>query len=430
MITVKNILTEYPKIDQNQLPDELKADTFEFVEKYIHLYGKEKAKNTTTVIDGFIEKLNHVVSKQTAKKKSRKLPKKPLRAKRIKKQTKVKAKKEKKLKEAKQRKATKPKREKLDKKPDWLMYMRRFLTYEGKERTVQSLYRFTKDFQKTFKENPKRETTPHIGLIRKIQDVLVEKVNKHLSEKRMTLHVSVDLKSEIKDTIAKVSVAKQTGKENLKSETLSGLKKKEKPEKIKKSKPKNEVKALNGIIGSIELVKTQFDSVPFTGKWEKLIGKPTRPFHLMFYGKPGSGKSTLTITFAHYLAAEHNFKVLFIAKEEGKSGTTKDKFVRLKASHQNIDIAENIPCCNVLDNYDVIVLDSVNELHLTPDDIRRMVEKHPNLSTVQIFKATKEGKFLGVSDFAHLIQAEFVCENGKVKAEKNRFGGNEEIDIF
>jgi predicted ATP-dependent serine protease len=177
-------------------------------------------------------------------------------------------------------------------------------------------------------------------------------------------------------------------------------------------------------------VKTHFDTVPFTGKWENLIGKPTRPFHLMFYGKPGSGKSTLTITFAHYLASEHNLKVLFVAKEEGKSGTTKDKFVRLKASHANIDIAENIPCCNVLDNYDVIVLDSVNELHLTPDDIRKMTEKHPKLSTVQIFKATKEGKFLGVSDFAHLVQAEFVCENGTAKAEKNRFGGNEAIDIF
>jgi hypothetical protein len=241
MITVKNILSEYPKIDQNQLPDELKANVFEFVQKYIHLYGKEKAQNTTIVIDGFIEKLNNVIGKKS-KKKARKLPKKPLRAKRTKKEKKSKGKKAKTPKGKKEKKQSAPKREKLERKPDWLLYMRRFLNYEGKEIAVAALYRFTKDFQKTFKENPRRESTPHISLIRKIQDVLVEKVNKHLSEKRMTLRVSADLKSEIKDVIAKVSVAKSRGKESLKSESLSGLKKKQSPKKVKNQSRKTKRK--------------------------------------------------------------------------------------------------------------------------------------------------------------------------------------------
>jgi predicted ATP-dependent serine protease len=178
------------------------------------------------------------------------------------------------------------------------------------------------------------------------------------------------------------------------------------------------------------LVKTHFKTLPFTGMWQKLMGNPTEPFHVMFYGKPGSGKSTVVIRFAHYLASHFDKKVLFVAKEEGQSGTTKDKFVRLKASHQNIDVSEEIPESSLLSHYDVVILDSVNELNLKPDDIRTMTDEHMNLSTVQIFKATKEGRFLGMSDFAHLVQAEFVCSEGKVKAEKNRFGGNEEVAIF
>jgi predicted ATP-dependent serine protease len=177
------------------------------------------------------------------------------------------------------------------------------------------------------------------------------------------------------------------------------------------------------------LVNTEFDEIPFTGDWEKLIGHPTVPFHIMVHGRPGSGKSTLVINFAHYLAAEHDMKVLFVAKEEGQSGTTKDKFSRLNASHKNIDISEDIPCCDLLSKYDVAILDSVNELNFTPDHIRRIIEKHPHLSTVQIFKATKDGKFLGKSDFAHLVQVELICAEGKVKAEKNRFGGNGEVEI-
>ncbi len=173
-----------------------------------------------------------------------------------------------------------------------------------------------------------------------------------------------------------------------------------------------------------------FKSLPFTGDWLKLIGNPTVPFHLMFYGKPGSGKSTLAMRFAHYLASGHNMKILYVAKEEGQSGTTKEKFVRLKAVHPNVDISENLPCCGVLAQYDAVVLDSVNELNLAPDDIRQMIEKHPKLSTIQLFKATKEGKFLGKSDFAHLVQAEFVCSENTAKAEKKRFGGNQEIEIF
>ncbi|RLD83446.1 MAG: hypothetical protein DRJ10_03470 [Bacteroidetes bacterium] len=174
-----------------------------------------------------------------------------------------------------------------------------------------------------------------------------------------------------------------------------------------------------------------FKTLPFTGQWKKLIGNPSVPFHLMFYGTGGSGKSTLTIQLAHYLADQHNMKVLFVAKEGGISQTAQDKFKRLNAYHKNIFISDGASASlsHQLKNFDVAVLDSINELNLSPDDIRSIIEKHPNLSTIQIFKATKEGKFLGQNDFQHLVQAQFKCEDGFCYPEKNRFGGNETIEI-
>lgn len=118
-----------------------------------------------------------------------------------------------------------------------------------------------------------------------------------------------------------------------------------------------------------------------------------------------------------------------LIKDKNQAGwkDEKEKFIRLHAIHQNIDIAEKMP--ENLDKYDVLVIDSVNEMNMTPDHIRQIQSKYPNLSTVQIFKATKEGKFLGQSDFAHLCQAEIICNDGKAQAKKNRFGGNKMVEI-
>jgi hypothetical protein len=52
-----------------------------------------------------------------------------------------------------------------------------------------------------------------------------------------------------------------------------------------------------------------------------------------------------------------------------------------------------------------------------------------DISTMLVFKAIKEGIFLGQSDFDHLCQAEIRCLDGKAQAQKNRFGAKKEIEI-
>jgi len=128
------------------------------------------------------------------------------------------------------------------------------------------------------------------------------------------------------------------------------------------------------------------------------------------------------------MANDHNFKVLYLAKEEGVSNTIQEKFKRLNAFHPNIYITADMP--DDLSYFDLLVIDSVNEMNMSPDDIRKIQLSYPNLSTWQIFKATKEGKFLGLSDFGHLCQAELVCSDGHCQAQKNRFGGNDFVKIL
>jgi hypothetical protein len=69
------------------------------------------------------------------------------------------------------------------------------------------------------------------------------------------------------------------------------------------------------------------------------------------------------------------------------------------------------------------------EFQFLQDDIQSVLSDNQNLSTIQVFKATKEGIFLGQSDFAHFCQAEIKCLDGKAQAQRNRLGGNKEIEI-
>ena len=77
----------------------------------------------------------------------------------------------------------------------------------------------------------------------------------------------------------------------------------------------------------------------------------------MVYGLPKSGKSTLCIDFAKYLAENHG-KVLYCAIEEKFGYTLKEKIERLQASHPNLFVSETIP--DGLSKYDFVFIDSVS----------------------------------------------------------------------
>ncbi len=83
-----------------------------------------------------------------------------------------------------------------------------------------------------------------------------------------------------------------------------------------------------------------------------------------------------------------------------------------------------------LQNYDVFIIDSVSDAHLTPEDIEAMQKQYPQLSLILIFHTTKDGQFRGLNTWEHWVQTVVEVKDGIATTGKNRFGAKGEINIF
>ena len=190
------------------------------------------------------------------------------------------------------------------------------------------------------------------------------------------------------------------------------------------------VEKSGSVMSAKDIVRAVYYILELQSLWKKGIGNVSAPFHLLFWGEKGSGKSTLLINFAKYLAKQHKLKVLYVAKEEGTSYTLQEKIKRLKANVDNLYFTENLPDNKTLKSFDVLLIDSINSIGMTSEQLEDLKQKHPELSTVVLLMAYKSGDtYKGNSDFGHNAQAVFKVYNGKWRAEKNRFGGSDEVDI-
>jgi len=176
-------------------------------------------------------------------------------------------------------------------------------------------------------------------------------------------------------------------------------------------------KSLNGfdddngmIVSSGELLAMDFQTIGLQGRYKELIGDPSVGFTAMVYGLPKSGKSTMCLDFANYLAAHHG-KVLYCAIEEGFGYTLKEKIERLKAHHSNLYITDRVP--ENLNDFNFVFIDSVSKAGMDVNDIDSLRKMHPEVSFIFIYHTTKEGKFKGVNEHAHEVDVIIQVEKGK-----------------
>lgn len=176
-------------------------------------------------------------------------------------------------------------------------------------------------------------------------------------------------------------------------------------------------KSLNGydddngmIVSSGELLAMDFQTIGLQGRYKQLIGDPSVGFTAMVYGLPKSGKSTMCLDFANYLAAHHG-KVLYCAIEEGFGYTLKEKIERLKAHHPNLYITDRVP--ENLNDFHFVFIDSVSKAGMDINDIDALRKMHPEVSFIFIYHTTKEGNFKGVNEHAHEVDVIIQVEKGK-----------------
>ncbi len=191
-------------------------------------------------------------------------------------------------------------------------------------------------------------------------------------------------------------------------------------------------KSLNGheedngmIVSSGELLAMDFQTIGLQGKYKQLIGDPSVGFTAMVYGLPKSGKSTMCLDFANYLASRHG-KVLYCAIEEGFSYTLKEKIERLKAHHSNLYITDRVP--ENLNDFQFVFIDSVSKAGMDVNAIDQLRKMHPDTSFIFIYHTTKEGNFKGVNEHAHEVDVIVQVDKGKATST-GRFnaGGSMEI---
>jgi hypothetical protein len=370
----------------------------------------------------------------------------------------------------------------VERMPEELRFIRRYVNLDGKTKTKEEILRFINSLQKAIVEKRIRKTSPYAEQVKHIQEKLIDVYNTMKSKIKLELkpetyeslkkltgnekimasigfikrYISMNgklgMKEKAKQLLQQINKAMDKGKitdndpyiveihelkKNLKSfttnksikvlqieqTTLNGL------EGILGCACQN----LNGfdgkpaIMNSMDFANMQFDTLGFTGKWLELIGDPSSNFTAMVFGKPKMGKSYLCVDFAGYLARNHG-KVLYVAKEEGLDYTLQQKMNDKNVKHPNLFVASLLP--NDLSPYDFIFFDSVTKLGLKPEDLHRLKAQYPSKSFIFIFQSTKDGKFRGENTFQHDVDAVIeVPEKGKA-VQYGRFNQGGEIQIF
>ncbi len=487
MINAENYYSKTKGVDFSSLPPALQKG-HEFVDK-VTMKGEswtsyESSPTIQKVINEYFQKLSEHLPKEEAKKQH----KEETREEKTVHPKKERVKKERIPKEKK----TPPVKEEEDfelveRIPEELRFMKRYINLNGKKKTRDELLRFINALQKAILERRIRKESPYAKQVKYMQEVLLKVYNnmkgnsvmvevnsKTLNEfkdeikgekvfhsiqfikRYVNLHGKVGVKEKAKKLYEQLNRAVKKGK-IVKSDKyavkLNEIWKSLKEfieDKSRKTLPMNSAE-LNGLMGflgkcdcglsgiyenssqgnklmsSMDFADMTFNSIGFTEKWRDLMGDPAPGFTAMIFGRPKTGKSYLCIEFAGYLARHHG-KVLYVAREEGLDKTLQIKLNDKNVKHENLFVSDFLP--DNLSEYDFIFLDSVNKLGLTAQDLDVLRKANRGKSFIFVFQTTKDGNFRGKNEFQHDVDIVVeVPERGKA-VQFGRYNQGGEMSIF
>lgn len=186
------------------------------------------------------------------------------------------------------------------------------------------------------------------------------------------------------------------------------------------------------VVSSDYYKKQIIPELKFSPKWKYLMGNPSENFFAMVYGVRGNGKSTLCIQFADYLHRNHG-KTLYLSSEQpginkalqslANEFDTKFDF-HTKANKLNTEAA-----IKIIKGYSFVVIDSINHIGWSADQIELLRQKCPNTGFLCIFQSTKDGNFKGSEEFAHNSDIIIECKSMMAYQTKSRFSQPSNIPI-
>ncbi len=191
------------------------------------------------------------------------------------------------------------------------------------------------------------------------------------------------------------------------------------------SEPYNEVYTgpSPSIMTATELQGMTFDLLTVKDEYASLFGYPERGFAMALYGSPGHGKSTFAIQLAYDIATA-NGNGIYISAEEGFSQSLQEKSSSFKTNHllfSNHRTLASVKSELQHTQYDVVVLDSIQQMGISPDDLSSLRKGNPRTSFIYILQVRKDGEFKGDNRYAHDADIQLRLESYIPHVEKTRF---------
>lgn len=186
------------------------------------------------------------------------------------------------------------------------------------------------------------------------------------------------------------------------------------------------------IVKAEEYRNVKIPSLGFRGEWLYLLGDPAPGFLMLITGAPGQGKSTVAIKFSQYFQENHG-KVIYLAAEQSKLNKPLQRLLREFSATFAV---HTMPTGNVdqlakdIAEYDLIVIDSVNHLRMSAEDLESLRAIYPEKSFVAVMQSTKDGNYKGSQEFLHNCDIRVDLERPYAKQTKSRFAPPAEIPVF
>lgn len=143
------------------------------------------------------------------------------------------------------------------------------------------------------------------------------------------------------------------------------------------------------VLSAKALRERVFEVMPFEGYWAGLIGQPERNFRLLCYGPQKSGKSTLVLRLADYVAANFG-KVFYNSHEEGFSRTLQERIIQNNIEAPRLFFGHKETFDALMDDsfrrryYRMVVIDSVQYMGLNYLQYKQLISKYKRTAFVFI----------------------------------------------
>lgn len=173
------------------------------------------------------------------------------------------------------------------------------------------------------------------------------------------------------------------------------------------------------IINGKTLLRKKYHEVDF-GEFKSLIGVPEMNCTMMFYGPSGSGKSVLALKLTSYLRNVKRLKAIYNSHEEAHNKSLQDRVNDFEIEADFIQFGDTLPFEYLIEkikrnHYRVVVIDSVQYMQFTIDQLRELREtfKKRKIMVILLSFGDAVGKPTNAAALLHACDVKVFFKDGK-----------------